>query len=392
MDCEKFEATMIDELYDELDELTSAAAKRHVSGCARCAALLGGLRATRRVAVLPLVEPPEDLEERILAAAKSAQKVLPLRGRAARAISRAGSWAMQPQTAMAAVFLLMIGSGALLLRGRQAKSPASAPVTVTDEGVPAASPTATSAATAAAPSEPALADNTHGYAQKPTAMASVAAAAPTDGESERRRLDLKDKSPTRGAEDHDSKESPIANASTPAAGVPNTLPLAPPAAAAPAPTTANGPNEGAGGGGYGGADFNNAMAAYNAGRYDEAARLFATIAPSDVYSALWEARSIREGSGKCRVAAAKFDSVAGRAAGSVIGYDALLEGGRCYRVNAQLDVARERLTRLLSVPSHEARARTELQAMGGSAAAVKASPRAAPAATSTGSMKSDQSY
>ena len=70
MDCEKFETAMIDELYDELDELTSAAAKRHVAGCARCAALLGGLRATRRVVSsaggIPLLEPPGNLEERIL--------------------------------------------------------------------------------------------------------------------------------------------------------------------------------------------------------------------------------------------------------------------------------------------------------------------------------------
>jgi hypothetical protein len=399
MDCEKFEATMIDELYDELDELTSAAAQRHVSGCARCAALLSGLRATRRVAVLPLVEPPDDLEDRILTAAKNAQRVMPLRGRVARAISRAGGWAMQPQTAMAAVFLLMIGSGALLLRGRQAKSPASTPVTVTDEGVPVASPAGTSTTASALDEPSAAADNAHGYAQKPSPSLGPVTAT-TDGENEKRRLDpakadFKDKALSRAADDRDNapRESQIDNAGTPG-GTPNTLPQAqnaPPAAPPPSPAS-GGPSGGAGGSGYSGADFNNAMAAYNAGRYDEASRLFATLAPSDVYSALWEARSVREGSGKCRLAAAKFDSVAGRAAGGVIGYDGLLEGGRCYRVTGQLDVARERLTRLLSVPSHEARARTELQAMGGTPPAAKASPRAAPAATGTGSMKSDQTY
>ena len=76
MDCDRFEATLIDELYDELDELTSAAAKRHVAGCSRCASLIGGLRATRRVAVLPMVEPPVDLEDRILAAAHFLQEKL----------------------------------------------------------------------------------------------------------------------------------------------------------------------------------------------------------------------------------------------------------------------------------------------------------------------------
>ena len=37
MDCEKFDQHVIDALYDELDELTHAALKRHVEGCSRCA-------------------------------------------------------------------------------------------------------------------------------------------------------------------------------------------------------------------------------------------------------------------------------------------------------------------------------------------------------------------
>src|SRR5262245_3204950 len=135
MDCEKFETTMIDELYDELDELTSAAAKRHVAGCARCAAMLSGLRATRRVMStaggIPLVEPPSHLEDRILAAAREAQKVVPINKRIARAISAAGSWAMRPQTAMAAVFLLMIGSSVVFLRSKRAMAPQPSAMTVT---------------------------------------------------------------------------------------------------------------------------------------------------------------------------------------------------------------------------------------------------------------------
>ncbi len=113
MDCEKFEAAMMDELYGELaDELTSAAAKRHVASCARCAALVGGLRATRRVASLPLVAPPAELEERILTAATDMQKVVPLRRRIANAVSVAGRWAMQPQAAAQQVFLVMLGGSA----------------------------------------------------------------------------------------------------------------------------------------------------------------------------------------------------------------------------------------------------------------------------------------
>jgi hypothetical protein len=47
MDCEKFDNVMLDELYGELDELTSASAKRHLSGCARCASQFAGMKATR---------------------------------------------------------------------------------------------------------------------------------------------------------------------------------------------------------------------------------------------------------------------------------------------------------------------------------------------------------
>src|ERR1700722_10523150 len=153
MDCEKFESVLMDELYGELDELTSAAAKRHVSGCARCSALLGGLRATRRVAALPRIDPPADLEQRILAVAAAATpKVVPFRGRLARAVSLGGSWAMRPQTAMAAVFLVMIGTSVLLLRGKSSRAPASAQITVTEEGTPAPASPALASAT---PPEPA---------------------------------------------------------------------------------------------------------------------------------------------------------------------------------------------------------------------------------------------
>ena len=135
MDCEKFESAMMDELYGELDELTSAAAKRHIASCARCATRMGGLRATRRVAALPLVEAPVGLEDRILASARDAQRILPLRRRVAQAVSLAGNWAMRPQTAMAAVFLVMVGTSVLMLRVK-ALGPTTASVTVTEHGTP----------------------------------------------------------------------------------------------------------------------------------------------------------------------------------------------------------------------------------------------------------------
>jgi hypothetical protein len=169
MDCEKFDQHVIDELYDELDELTHAALKRHVEGCSRCAAILSGLRATRGVGVLPLEEPSDDLEARILDAAFVAQKKAPWPRKVLRGLAWAGSHAMRPQLAMAALFFLVIGSSLLLLRAKPGTS-GFAPVRVTERGAPAleaesplpgavaaAPPAATMAAAAPAPDAPQLA-------------------------------------------------------------------------------------------------------------------------------------------------------------------------------------------------------------------------------------------
>ncbi len=135
MDCEKFEQHLMDALYDELDELTHAAFKRHMDGCSRCSSTFAGLRATRDVGVLPLEEPSAGLEDRILAAALAAQRKTPWHRKALRVLAWAGSHAMRPQLAMAALFVLVIGSSLLLLRPKSMSM--SSPVRVTERGVPA---------------------------------------------------------------------------------------------------------------------------------------------------------------------------------------------------------------------------------------------------------------
>ncbi|AUX45757.1 hypothetical protein SOCE26_072530 [Sorangium cellulosum] len=155
MDCEKFDQHVMDALYDELDELTYAAMKRHMDSCARCASAFSGLRAARDVGALPLEEPSEDLEARILDAVEVAQKKTPFRRKALRALAWAGSHAMRPQLAMAALFVLVIGSSLLLLRPKTSM----APVRVTEWGQPASDqvePSSAAAPTAfAAPASPA---------------------------------------------------------------------------------------------------------------------------------------------------------------------------------------------------------------------------------------------
>jgi hypothetical protein len=152
MDCEKFDQHVIDALYDELDELTFAALKRHVEGCSRCAGVWAGLRATRDVGILPLEEPPADLEDRIMEAVAGAQKKAPWHKKVLRGLAWAGSHAMRPQLAMAALFFLVIGSSLLLLRARPGTM---SPVSVRERGTPA--PEATAEAVAAVPQRAAAA-------------------------------------------------------------------------------------------------------------------------------------------------------------------------------------------------------------------------------------------
>jgi hypothetical protein len=135
MDCEKFDQHVIDALYDELDELTMASMKRHMESCSRCANAFSALRATREVAVLPLEEPSDALESRILFAASAAQRKTPWHKKALRGLAWAGSHAMRPQLAMAAVFVLVIGSSLLLLRAKPGTN-AIGPVKVTERGEP----------------------------------------------------------------------------------------------------------------------------------------------------------------------------------------------------------------------------------------------------------------
>src|SRR5262249_12147655 len=136
MDCAKFDLHVIDALYDELDELTNAALKRHMDGCSRCAGIFAGFRATREVGILPLVEPADDLEDRILEAVTSARRRAPWPREVLRGRAWAGGHAMRPQLAMAALFCLVIGSSLLLLKARPGAGGASA-VRVTERGAPA---------------------------------------------------------------------------------------------------------------------------------------------------------------------------------------------------------------------------------------------------------------
>lgn len=151
MDCEKFDEHVMDALYGELDELTAAALRRHVESCSRCAPIYANLKSAREGAVLPLEEPPDDFEERVLAAERAVQHSAPWYKKVVRAAAWAGSHAMRPQLAMAALFMFVIGSSLLLLR---AKPGTFAPVSVSEKGAPAADEEGARAAAPAATAAP----------------------------------------------------------------------------------------------------------------------------------------------------------------------------------------------------------------------------------------------
>jgi hypothetical protein len=368
MDCDKFEDIMLDELYGELDELTSAAAKRHMAGCARCSALLGGLRATRRVATLPVVSPSEGFEERLLAAVREAE----VRSKApvgmAQVISLAGRWAMRPQTAMAAVFLLIVGTSSVIFSRRAPKSAADAArasFTVTENGTPASPSPTTPARDEDLALDPQTAAAAHGPAAAPgRASAPVAAkSAPVA-----------------------SVEDPLAPAADKLAANDESAP-SPKTQAYALPHAARSPSATGGMAGFGsmkpsansqGADISPPMAPGGGGGFAAPPPPPAPPAKDDeTMSALAAARAERDGGAGCAAAAAQFDAIASSAWGTATGYNATFEGAQCYARLGQMDAARSRFDRLLTVPAYASRAQAGINATSMMAAKHRAAPKAA---------------
>lgn len=147
MDCEACNNLLLDHLYEELDEVRSAAVRKHLDGCTDCAAaferLAGGRRVGRLLRPIEAPLPNAALHEAIHAAAianarpraeggsESVAPVIPIGSvsRIPRWMSRVGEMAMRRQVAMAAVFLLMVGFG---LGYHQFQAP-TRPVQLTDE-------------------------------------------------------------------------------------------------------------------------------------------------------------------------------------------------------------------------------------------------------------------
>lgn len=397
MDCEKYDSLIIDELYEELDELTSAAMKRHASGCPRCASKMLGLKTTRELSKLAEPDFPPGLEERILSAAREAEKVVPIgRSRLSRAVSFAGTWAMRPQTAMAALFLLMIGSSAVLLRSRQPKE--SAALTVTQEGAP--SPTSASLEEHELDGKGGLlGSNAHGAVAAPaTPAASVVAAAQVAAAEPRGaggKSEYDDPSAARAETKEARKDKDDLGRAGPGGGSAGPLALggasngyapaqeAPAApAAAPSPAAAKGGEQKQARARDDSSDpFAAGMAAYQARQYADATRkLDEASSQGNPAAALWAARSVREGSG-CAAAVSRFNAVAAK--GGATGADAMFDAARCYDALGDRNAAKARYTALLSNPTYGARAQAALD----SSSEMASRKASAPSASSAGDQQ-----
>ncbi|MGA2449019.1 MAG: hypothetical protein ABTD50_10115 [Polyangiaceae bacterium] len=233
---------------------------------------------------------------------------------------------MRPQTAMATVFLVMVGTSILFLHGRPPHTPASASVTVTEEGSPA---------------PVSVTPLIRGRAEAQATASGVSQGAPdsrlpSPGGTPAQEPGRRDQSSPTWAKPSQERSPIDATASVSDDSNPGHEDTRP---------------------------FDDALRTYQARRFDDAMRAFDALAPRNLNAELWAARSMREARG-CRAATARFDKVAQRAGQTSPGWDARLEGALCYRAIGDVGAARSRLTALLGVDSHKDRARVELERLG----------------------------
>lgn len=345
MDCQTFDSSLLDALYDELDTGASTAMDEHATGCAACASRIARLRKTRDLVSPALELPlPDGLEARILAAAESAMDAkAPAAARAPDAASgdvipladrkkRGGIVALlsRPQLAVAATFVLVLGAAVLL--------------------------------------------QTAGTVKREAAPAAVAERAPAAEEA---------REPSAPGAQATAVASALAYATPPPPA-----PVAAPTAAAPMAAKAGG-----GGAALGRAEskpserrrdpaFDAAKALFDAGRYAEALPRFQALAATTPEAELYVARCIANTSG-CGAALAHYDRAASSNAGSESGSRAALEAARCSSRAGQPSAARSRLQRLTNDDYVAGEAQAELAALDAPAPNVPAVKAAKPAATAT---------
>lgn len=331
MDCEKFDRVIMDLLYEELDELTRAAALRHVEHCQRCRSELSQLKNAREMATLALVDAPDGFEQRLRAAELAESSQLPLSQRAARAWTILTGYAMRPQLAMAALLMLMIGSSLLFLRPRPGSQTSAMQVTERGAPLPNQDQVVVPVAVTATPEpvEPELARAT----AEPVAV-SAAPAAPAP------------------------REAPKALAARAADPVHARSPAAPNAVST---ASEEGPDRS--GQEVEERTFAEATRALQAGDLDRALAMFDELASAGGQKAAvseLNAALAAESSQGCAAALPRFDSVAARYPGSPLGNKATWRSATCRSKTGQVRRAMLDFEKLMKVPQYRADAERAL--------------------------------
>jgi hypothetical protein len=352
MDCEKFDRIVLDLLYGELDELTDAAARRHIEHCSRCKNVSAGLRATREVGALPLVDPPEGLELGILEAEKRLNARLPLRKKLGRGVSILAVYAMRPQLAMAALLLLMIGSSLFFLRARPGAHDS---VLVTERGIPETE--AEHVAILPAPER-----------RRDEPASAAPAAAPKAQAAKGEAFAMRE----RGGDDKQPLRNSFAEAPPAADEAADKAPADGDGLVAAAPEADS---------------LEAATSALQGGRYVEAQQRFEEIAArggSDApLAALQAVEALRRQRG-CPAAAPRYEEVHSRYRGTPSGSEAAWQAGDCYRALGELSRARQSLEALLEVAEYRSRAETALQELATREEQVAAARKAKASAPAAG--------
>jgi TolA-binding protein len=328
MNSDKFDRIVLDLLYGELDELTTAAAKRHMDQSARAREIFAHFKATRQLSVLPTHAPPTDFEVSLMDRERRALAELPLHHRIGRIISMLAGYAMRPQLIMGALLLLMIGSSLMFLRARPGMHSA---VQVTERGAPEADLEVT----------------------LPVAPPHTDEAPVTSGVF---------------------RAMPASTAAQP----PGTAEVVAPPGAVPASAVVDGAESA-----EGLEPFDQALVLLREGHYAEAQQQFDRISRTggrrSAEAALYSAQAIRNASG-CAPALPRFERVRVKFPGSAPAYEAAWRAGKCQQQMGDMESARQSYESLLQVASHADRARTALAGLTGasSSAAATAGDRSAP--------------
>jgi hypothetical protein len=279
---------------------------------------------------------------------------------------------MRPQTAMAAILVLMLGSSVIFVRRKPDRSGPSR-VSVTERGVPelaAEEMRPERVGIARAPAAPlgrsSRRDEERSGGGAPYAAAPAAAAPKEMPEGEARAAKGSEK-----AADSYGEAPAVAAARTRGAASQDDLGGAGEAMGALADRAAEAkkkeePSPSVPGGDFATAPkdaYGSAMELYNAGRYAEADKAFSDVAASSAKNAPWAAyyaAKSTENAYGCARAAAKYESVAAHYAGTSAAADAQYGAANCYKLSGNLDRAYALYSGLRSVAGYRDRAEAEL--------------------------------